>query len=66
MTELLSEECKPNGHYSKSRAASFLGINRSQLNDFIGRGYIKVSLHKYTQEVFIKGSEIIRFFNAVS
>jgi hypothetical protein len=43
-----------------------LKIGRTTLDNHILNGEIKVNLHRYTSRVTIKGSEIIRFFNARS
>lgn len=63
MTEVLSNECNPNGHYSRSRAAEFLGINRAQIKKLIDEGHLRVRLHVPLQEPFILGNDIIKFFN---
>ena len=53
-----------NGNYKKIEVAKILKIGRTTLDNHILNGEIKVNLHRYTQRVTIKGSEIIRFFNA--
>ena len=53
-----------NGNYKKIEVARILKIGRSTLDNHIQNGEIKVNLHRYTSRVTIKGSEIIRFFNA--
>ena len=53
-----------NGNYKKTEVAKILKIGRTTLDNHISRGEIKVNLHRYTSRVTIKGSEIIRFFNA--
>lgn len=53
-----------NGNYKKIEVARLLGIGRSTLDNHIKEGAIRVNRHRYTSRITIKGSEIIRFFNA--
>ena len=53
-----------NGNYKNVEVAKILKIGRTTLDNHILNGEIKVNLHRYTSRVTIKGSEIIRFFNA--
>jgi len=52
------------GHYSKVETSRLLGIGRSTLDQQIACGNIRVVRHRYTKRVSIKGSEIVRYFNA--
>lgn len=63
MIEVLPSECHPNGHYSRSRAAEFLGINRARIKTLIDEGLLRERLHVPLQEPFILGNDIIKFFN---
>lgn len=53
-----------NGNYKKVEVAKILGIGRTTLDNHIREGQIRINHHRYTSRVTIKGSEIIRFFNA--
>lgn len=53
-----------NGNYKKVEVARILGIGRTTLDNHIKSGEIKINHHRYTAKITIKGSEIIRFFNA--
>ena len=66
MTSELPDNIKANGHYKKSEVAEMLGIGRTTLDNHIKSHAIRVNKHRYSSRVTIKGSEIIRFFNAVS
>lgn len=63
MIEVLSSECHPNGHYSRTKAGMFLGMNRKQIKKLIDEGLLKERLHVPLQETFILGNDIIKFFN---
>lgn len=57
-------EFAPHGNYTKVETARILGIGRSTLDRMIEDGNIRVIRHRYTKRLSIKGSEIVRFFNA--
>ena len=66
MTSELPDDIKMNGHYKKKEVAEMLGIGRTTLDNHIKCNHIRVNKHRYSSRVTIKGSEIIRFFNAIS
>lgn len=66
MTSELPDNIKLSGHYKKKEAAKMLGIGRTTLDNHIKNHNIRVNKHRYSKRVTIKGSEIIRFFNAIS
>jgi predicted site-specific integrase-resolvase len=63
MTSVLPS-IETNGNYKKIEVAKMLGIGRTTLDNHIKAGDIRINIHRYTTRVTIKGSEIIRFFNA--
>lgn len=62
----INNNCKPNEHYDKSTASRLLGISRPTLDKKITEGLIRVSLHKPSQRIRIKGTELIKFYNSIS
>ena len=66
MTSELPDNIKANGHYKKKEVAQMLGIGRTTLDNHIRCNNIRVNKHRYSKRVTIKGSEIIRFFNAIA
>lgn len=64
MTSVLPDSVKLSGHYSKVETSRLLGIGRSTLDQQIACGNLRVVRHRYTKRVSIKGSEIVRWFNA--
>lgn len=67
MPAILPADIHMNGFYNKKETAKILGIGRSTLDAHIAKGEIRVVKRRYSKKkVSIKGSEIIRFFNAVS
>ena len=66
MENPLNNGCKPNEHYSKSQASALLGISRPTLNTYIKLGRIKISLHRISHDIRIKGTELIKYYNSIS
>lgn len=66
MENPLNNNCKPNEHYNKSRSAIMLGISRPTLDKYIKQGDIKITLHRVSKKVRIKGTELIKYYNSIS
>ncbi len=66
MENPLENNCNPNRHYSKSEASRMLGISRPTLDKRIAEGKIKIVLHRPTDALRIKGTELIRYYNSIS
>ena len=66
MENPLNNKCKPNEHYNKSTSAMMLGISRPTLDSYIKQGRIKLSYHKASSSLRIKGTELIKYYNSIS
>jgi predicted site-specific integrase-resolvase len=66
MQNPLNNGCKPNEHYSKSQASTLLGISRPTLDAYIRQGKIKICLHRVSDSLRIKGTELIKYYNSIS
>ena len=66
MENPLNNNCKPNEHYNKSESALILGISRPTLDKYIKQGDIKITLHRVSKKVRIKGTELIKYYNSIS
>ena len=52
------------GHYNVSQTAKLLGIDRKTLYRHTAARHIKCHRHKYTNQPFYIGSDIVRFWGA--
>lgn len=65
MENPLENNCRPTKHYSKSESARMLGISRPTLDKRIAEGKIRIVLHRPTDSLRIKGTELIKYYNSI-
>lgn len=56
----------PQGRYNKAEACRLLGISRYKLENAINKNLIRTYLHDYEKRIYVKGEDLITYYNALS